>query len=99
MTTTSTASGSMDTAGGAITRLNPADGLFLRAEHLRAMEDYASDLALAVGMAGGPGVVHGYQVSLSQDGSAVQVTGGLAIDPDGRPLRSKSGASAPVTAR
>ncbi len=97
MTTTSTASGSMDTAGGAITRLNPADGLFLRAEHLRAMEDYASDLALAVGMAGGPGVVHGYQVSLSQDGSAVQVTGGLAIDPDGRPLRSKSGASAPVT--
>ena len=59
MTTTSTASGSMDTAGGAITRLNPADGLFLRAEHLRAMEDYASDLALAVGMAGGPGVVHG----------------------------------------
>jgi len=94
MTNSRTVSGSADTAGGAITRLNPSDGLFLRAEHLRAMEDYASDLALAVGMAGGPGVVHGYQVSLSQDASAVQVTGGLAIDPDGRPLRSKSGASA-----
>ena len=54
MTNSRTVSGSADTAGGAITRLNPSDGLFLRAEHLRAMEDYASDLALAVGVDGEP---------------------------------------------
>jgi hypothetical protein len=81
--------GSPDTVGGGITRLNPADGLFLRAEHLAAMQDYARELTLAVGLANGTGVVHGYDVVLSTDHTAVHVSGGLAIDPAGRPLRSR----------
>lgn len=76
-------------ADSGITRLNPSDGLFLRAEHLARMQDYARELALSVGLAGGSGVVYGYQTELS--GSTLTVGAGLAIDPSGRPLRSTSG--------
>jgi hypothetical protein len=79
--------GTPGTAGGGINRLNAFNGLFLRAEHLERMQDYARELALAVGAAGGPGVVTGFDVALG-DGSTLLVEPGLAIDPTGRPLRS-----------
>jgi hypothetical protein len=75
------------TAGGGINRLNAFNGLFLRAEHLKQMQDYARELALAVGAAAGPGVVAGYDVRLGEGGTLL-VAPGLAIDPTGRPLRS-----------
>lgn len=93
MTTTSTpqpvpdatTSGSPAIAGGVFERLNPADGLFLRADHLKLMQQYASDLAAAVGAGLGPGVVFGFTCRLNSD--AVEATGGLAFAA-GQPLRS-----------
>ena len=79
-------SGTPATVGGGITRLNPSDGLFLRAQHLTTMEDYARQLSLAVGVAAGTGVVYGYHVWLED--TTLKVDAGLAIAPDGRPLRS-----------
>lgn len=95
--------GSADAVGGAavqvradsgITSLNPEDGLFLRAEHLRRMQDYARDLVAAVGMAAGSGVVHGYSVVLGAD--ELQVGTGLAMDGSGRPLRSRQNVTLPL---
>ncbi|KOU25679.1 hypothetical protein ADK52_11660 [Streptomyces sp. WM6372] len=83
------------TADGGIDRLNPFDGLFLRAEHLSRIQDYARELALAVGAAGGPGVVEGYEVSV-KDGT-LRVGGGLAVSPEGRPLRSQRLVTLPLT--
>ncbi|MFD5509716.1 hypothetical protein ACFWIB_18315 [Streptomyces sp. NPDC127051] len=83
------------TADGGIDRLNPFDGLFLRAEHLGRIQDYARELALAVGAAGGPGVVEGYEVSV-QDGT-LRVGGGLAVSAEGRPLRSQRLVTLPLT--
>jgi hypothetical protein len=77
-----------------IRRLNPADGLFLRAEHLDQMQMYARALALAGGIAGGTGVVYGYGLTL--EGAAVHVTPGLAIDPSGAPLRTGETVSVPL---
>ena len=74
-------------AGGVFTRLNPADGLFLRAEHLDTIGQYASDLAAAVGAGVGLGVVFGFTCRLSETNDAVYATGGLAIAA-GQPLRS-----------
>jgi hypothetical protein len=84
-----TTPGSPAIAGGVFTRLNPADGLFLRAEHLDRMERYASDLVAAVGAGLGPGVVYGFTCSLSKKNDAVHATGGLAFAA-GQPLRSKA---------
>lgn len=66
--------------------LNAADGLFLRAEHLRQMQLYAREFALVAGVAAGPGVDHGYTVEL--DGTDLHVSPGLAIDGSRWPLRS-----------
>ena len=78
--------GTPATVGGGITRLNPSDGLFLRAQHLTVMEDYALELARSTAVAAGTGVVYGYRAWL--DGATLKVDQGLAIGPDGRPLRS-----------
>ncbi|WP_018353275.1 hypothetical protein [Longispora albida] len=78
--------GTPSSASGGITRLNPADGLFLRAEHLTVMQDYARELALSAGLAAGTGVVHGYP--LWMDDGELHAGPGLAISPAGRPLRS-----------
>ncbi|MFE2480430.1 hypothetical protein [Streptomyces sp. NPDC059389] len=83
------------TADGGIDRLNAFDGLFLRAEHLNRIQDYARELALAVGAAGGPGVVEGYEVGV-QDGT-LRVGGGLAVSAQGRPLRSQRLVTLPLT--
>jgi hypothetical protein len=81
-------SGDPTTVSGDISRLNPADGLFLRAQHLQTIEDYARELALSVGVAAGCGVVWGYRAWLENE-STLKVDAGLAIAPDGRPLRSR----------
>jgi hypothetical protein len=79
--------GDAATAGGGIDRLNAFDGLFLRAEHLNRIQDYALELARAVGAAAGPGVVEGFDVSIEDD--QLQVEPGLAVNAGGRPLRSR----------
>jgi hypothetical protein len=80
-----TTPGSPAIAGGVFTRLNPVDGLFLRAEHLDRIERYASELVAAVGAGLGPGVVFGFTCRLNNDG--VEATGGLAFAA-GQPLQS-----------
>jgi hypothetical protein len=80
--------GTAATAGGDIDRLNVFDGLFLRAEHLNLIQDYALALTRAVGQAGGPGVVEGFDVSI-EDNKELLVEPGLAISAAGRVLRSK----------
>ncbi|MBA8922979.1 hypothetical protein BC739_000176 [Kutzneria viridogrisea] len=87
MTTPSSTEQDTPTVGGAIARLNAQDGLFLRAEHLTLMQDYSEDLAKALGTACGPGVVHGFPVTLAKD--KVVVGPGLAVDPSGTVLESK----------
>ncbi|MFB7666128.1 hypothetical protein ACFC1R_19600 [Kitasatospora sp. NPDC056138] len=95
-TASSGSDGTPATAGGGVDRLNPFDGLFLRAEHLTRMQDYALALATAVGAGGGPGVVEGFEVVNSQ--GVLQIGGGLAIDAYGRPLRSGRAVSLPLAA-
>ncbi|MFI9386600.1 hypothetical protein [Kutzneria sp. NPDC052558] len=84
----------VDLSGG-VTRLNAQDGLFLRAQHLNEMEDYAKALATLVGRGGGPGVVHGYDLSLDQ--AKLQITPGLAVDHVGMPLVSDQVGSLDLT--
>lgn len=88
--------GTPATVGGGIARLNPSDGLFLRAQHLTVMEDYALALAQSAAQATGAGVVYGYRVWL--DGMTLKVDAGLAIAPDGRPLRSTNVAELDLSA-
>lgn len=86
------------TAGGDLSRLNAFDGLFLRAEHLIVIQDYARDLALAGGAAGGPGVVEGFAISAGPgDTASLDISPGLAVDADGRPLRSRTVINLPLT--
>ena len=77
-----------------IARLNPFDGLFLRAVHLQQIQLYAQALAQALGLAGGPGVVHGFGLALASEPgkpvSRLDVQPGLAVDADGRILSSDS---------
>jgi hypothetical protein len=87
--------GTPATVGGGITRLNPSDGLFLRAQHLTVMEDYALALAQSAALAAGTGVVYGYRAWL--DGTVLKVDPGLAIGPDGRPLRSTQEATVDIS--
>jgi hypothetical protein len=80
--------GTDETAGGGIERVNAFDGLFLRALHLNKMQDYALELATALGVAGGPGVVYGFGVSIGA-GDLINIEPGLAIGPQGRVLKSE----------
>jgi len=66
-------------------RLNYFDGKFLRADDLRLDQTYFRQLAFLGNQAGGPGVVRGFDVDRG-DGDALVVSGGLAIDPQGRVL-------------
>jgi hypothetical protein len=83
------------TAGGGISRVNAFDGLFLRAEHLELMQDYARELATAVGASGGTGTVWGYDLSVR--GNLLHVEPGLAVDPDGQPLRASEAMTLDLT--
>lgn len=83
---------------GDITAFSPSDGLFLRAEHLRAIETYAQDLIRTVGMGTGTGVVYGFDVALDAAGPALKVQPGLAISPVGQTLRSTAPVVLPLAA-
>ena len=76
------------TSDSGLRRLHPADGLFLRAEHLQQIQDYARELFRIGAMAAGTGVAYGFELSV--DGSKLQVKPGLAFDPSGQPLRSQA---------
>jgi len=77
---------SPERVAGPIRRLNAQNGLFLRAEHLEGIQDYARSLSTALGIAVGPGVVYGYELSL-QD-SVLHATAGLALTATGAPLQT-----------
>lgn len=84
-----------DPVGGGINRLQAFDGLFLRAEHLKQIQEYAEALSYAAGQAAGYGVVYGFDVSVPDPvkGDQLLVGLGLAISPQGRPLKSGSTAT------
>ena len=75
-------------ASTGLRRFEPADGMFLRAEHLEQIQTYAADLAALNGQAGGPGVVYGYTLTHDDAKQSLSATPGLAYDPAGHPLRS-----------
>jgi hypothetical protein len=83
--------GSDATAFGDVVRFNAQDGLFLRAEHLAVMQTYAAQLSRAVGVATGTGVVYGFRPVMTEDGTCIEISPGLAIDPTGRPLYATNG--------
>jgi hypothetical protein len=68
-----------------LTRLNYFDGKFLRAADLQAEQRYLRRLVALSNEAGGPGVAHGFDVSLG-GGDTLQIGPGLALDPAGRVL-------------
>ncbi len=68
-----------------LTRLNYFDGKFLRANDLKAEQDYLRQLVRQSNQAGGAGVAYGYDVTLG-GGDTLEVGAGLAIDPQGRVL-------------
>ena len=86
-------------SAGPIKRLEPADGLFLRAEHLAQMQRYARQLARAVARAGGAGVAYGLTAAyMGGDPGVVTVSDGLAIDPAGAPLLLDTAQELPLPA-
>jgi len=68
-----------------LTRLNYFDGKFLRAQDLKLEQNYLRNLVRQSNQAGGPGVAHGYDLTLGS-GDTLNVGDGLAIDPQGRVL-------------
>lgn len=73
-------------------RLHPVDGLFLRAEHLDQIQQYAGELTRLSGLAGGSGTVYGFELDLEANEKSgevrLQATAGLAVSAEGRLLRS-----------
>ncbi len=67
-------------------RLNYFDGKFLRADDMRAEQEYLRTLVQLSNRAGGSGIVNGFDTTLAQGGAAVTVGQGLALDPKGRVL-------------
>jgi hypothetical protein len=69
-----------------LTRLNYFDGKFLRAADLKAEQDYLRNLVQLSNAADGPGVAHGFDLTLGDGGATLNIASGLAIDPTGRVL-------------
>jgi hypothetical protein len=67
-----------------LTRLNYFDGKFLRADDLRAEQDYVRRLVGLSNLGLAPGVIHGFDVT--RDGDALTLGDGLAVDGEGRVL-------------
>lgn len=68
-----------------LSRLNFFDGKFLRADDLRAEQDYVRHLVELSNQAGGAGVVHGFDTTRGP-GDSIQIGDGMAIDGEGRVL-------------
>lgn len=66
-------------------RLNYFNGKFLRAEDLKLEQDYLRQLVHQSNQAGGPGVVHGFDLTRGA-GDTIVIGEGFAIDPRGRVL-------------
>ena len=75
-----------------LTRLNYFDGKFLRANDLKAEQNYLRHLVRLSNQAGGSGVVHGFDLTLG-GGDTLELGPGLAINPDGRVLLLPQGLS------
>ena len=84
-------------AGTPLTRLNYFDGKFLRADDLNLEQRALRAHVELSNKAGGPGVVHGLDVSL-RSGPIIRLGGGMAIDPEGRVLLLPDAVEATVTA-
>ncbi|HEY0543222.1 MAG TPA: hypothetical protein VGD53_33005 [Actinoallomurus sp.] len=78
-----------------LVRLNYFDGKFLRADDLELEQRAHRSLVHLSNQAGGPGVVHGFDLSAASAG-ALTLTGGLAIDPLGRVLYLPEPVEVPV---
>lgn len=78
-----------------LARLNYYDGKFLRADDLRMEQDYLRTLVWTSNRAGGSGVVSGLDLR-DAGGGTLEVTAGLAIDPQGRVLYLPHGTSISV---
>jgi hypothetical protein len=68
-----------------LTRLHYYDGKFLRADDLRAEQDYHRYLVELSNRGGGSGVVYGFDVARGS-GDEITIGGGLAFDGEGRTL-------------
>lgn len=77
---------------GPLARLNYFDGLFLRSSHLRSEQDYFRNLARFGALAGGKGVVHGFELERAP-GGGLRVRPGLAFDGRGRALLQRTTAT------
>ena len=75
-----------------LTRLNYFDGKFLRANDLKAEQNYLRHLVRLSNQAGGSGVVHGFDLTLGGS-DTLELGPGLAINPDGRVLLLPQGLS------
>ncbi len=82
--------------GTPLTRLNYFDGKFLRADDLRAEQDYVRSLVHLSNRAGGRGVVHGLDVAV--DGDRLTLSAGMAVDGEGRLLLLPGEAAVGVSA-
>ncbi|MFZ5446333.1 MAG: hypothetical protein ACOZQL_40470, partial [Myxococcota bacterium] len=67
-----------------LARLNYYDGKFLRAADMELEQSYLRSLVALSNQGLGAGVVHGYSTSLA--GEFLEISAGLAIDPQGHPL-------------
>src|SRR4051794_23955090 len=80
--------GATEESARGLVSLNPEDGLFLKAEHLTTIQDYARALTLAVGQGVGSGVVWGLELRVDEKAEKLVAAQGLAINGQGRPLLS-----------
>jgi hypothetical protein len=80
---------------GPMSRLHPANGLFLKAVHLDIMQKYSHSLSAALGVAVGTGVVYGFGLSLQED-KVLVAREGLAITRAGQLLQSGSALRLPL---
>jgi hypothetical protein len=71
--------------GTPLTRLNYYDGKFLRADDLDVEQSYFRQLTWLSNVAGGSGVVYGFDVDQG-DGDTISLSAGLAVDPTGHVL-------------
>ncbi len=81
--------------GTPLTRLNYYDGKFLRADDLDVEQAYFRQLTWLSNMAGGSGVVYGYDVEQA-GGDAISLSAGLAIDGAGHVLLLPQGVTLDV---
>ncbi len=76
-----------------LTRLNYFDGKFLKADDLQLEQSGHRQLVSLSNVAGGSGIVHGFDLQMSPCGAQLDLGAGLAIDPHGQVLHLPLAAS------